>query len=176
MTGAMALAERVATRLGEVPGVVAVTLGGSWARGEADAASDVDLGLYYLADRRPSVATLNDLAQELDDRHPATAGTEFGAWGAWMDGGAWLTIEGRRVDWLFRDVGRVATVVADCLAGRVACTYQPGHPHAFHAHVYAGEVHHARILHDPERALAALQAQTVPYPAALREAVVRRYL
>ena len=37
----------MAGRLGEVAGVAAVTLGGSWGRGEARPDSDVDLGLYY---------------------------------------------------------------------------------------------------------------------------------
>jgi predicted nucleotidyltransferase len=41
------LAEDIAERLGNVTGVVAVALGGSWARGEAHPDSDVDLGVYY---------------------------------------------------------------------------------------------------------------------------------
>ena len=165
MAGAMAVAERVAARLGAIPGVVAVALGGSWARGEAQAGSDVDLGLYYRPDHRPALAALNRLAEALDDRRPTAAVTDFGAWGPWIDGGAWLVIEGQRVDWLFRDLDRVASAVADCRAGRLACAYQPGHPHGFHAHIYAGEVHHARPLHDPEGALAALQQLTATYSA-----------
>lgn len=176
MAGAMTVAERVATRLGAIPGVVAVALGGSWARGAAQAGSDVDLGLYYRPDRRPALAALNRLAEALDDRRPTAAVTEFGAWGPWIDGGAWLTIEGQRVDWLFRDLDRVAEVLADCRAGRIACAYQPGHPHGFHAHIYAGEVYHARPLHDPDGALAAAQRLTAEYPPALREALVRQYL
>ena len=176
MAGAMAVAERVAARLGAIPGVVSVALGGSWARGEAQAGSDVDLGLYYRPDRRPALADLNRLAEALDDRRPTAAVTDFGAWGPWIDGGAWLVIEGQRVDWLFRDLDRVAGIVADCRAGRIACAYQPGHPHGFHTHIYAGEVHHARPLHDPEGALAALQQLTAEYPTALREALVRQHL
>jgi predicted nucleotidyltransferase len=39
--------EHLAGRLAEVPGVVAVTLGGSRATGTAVADSDWDFGLYY---------------------------------------------------------------------------------------------------------------------------------
>ena len=41
------------TALGAIPGVAALTLGGSWARGTAWANSDIDIGLYYEPDRRP---------------------------------------------------------------------------------------------------------------------------
>jgi predicted nucleotidyltransferase len=40
---------RLADRLTSVPGVVAVLLGGSRARGDQVPESDVDLGLYYRA-------------------------------------------------------------------------------------------------------------------------------
>ncbi len=43
----VALAREVAARVAALDGVVAVTLGGSLARGRADRRSDVDLGLYY---------------------------------------------------------------------------------------------------------------------------------
>ena len=41
------LATEIADQIGTLDGVVAVTLGGSLARGRADQRSDVDLGLYY---------------------------------------------------------------------------------------------------------------------------------
>ena len=50
MDATIRFAEDIAGRLGEVPGVAAVALGGSWARGEARPDSDVDLGLYYSPD------------------------------------------------------------------------------------------------------------------------------
>jgi predicted nucleotidyltransferase len=41
------LAQAVSQRLSEVEGVVAVVLGGSWARGDAKPNSDIDLAMYY---------------------------------------------------------------------------------------------------------------------------------
>jgi len=171
------LAERVAARLGEVEGVVAVALGGSWARGEARPGSDVDLGLYYRDDRRPSLGALDRLAEELGYRDRAVlrlAG--FGEWGPWINGGAWLRVEGRDVDWLFRDLGRVERVIGDCRAGHATLDHQPGHPHGFHSHTYMAEVHHCLPLHDPEGELRYLKSLTDPYPPPLRRALVRDHL
>jgi predicted nucleotidyltransferase len=169
------LARKVAARVGALDGVVAVTLGGSLARGRADRRSDVDLGLYYDPARAFSVDALRALATELDDRHaPEVVG--FGDWGPWINGGAWTHMQETKVDLLYRDLRLVDRVLDDCLAGRTTCAYQPGHPHGFHSHSYAGEVHHGLVLHDPAGALAARRTRTSPYPPALRREVVRRYL
>jgi predicted nucleotidyltransferase len=169
-----AVTERAAGRLAAVDGVSAVVLGGSRARGDADALSDVDLGLYYDPARPPAIAELRALARELDDRHPADAVTEIGGWGPWINGGGWLEIEGVRVDWLYRDLALVAATIDDCRAGRYSSHYQPGHPHAFHTHMYMAEVHCGRALFDRDGSFAALQARTAPYPPALRATIIAR--
>lgn len=173
MTSPIDLANEVAQRLSAIEGVVAVVLGGSAARGEADERSDLDLGIYYRPERPPSVAALRALAQELDDRHPPDAATDYGGWGPWINGGAWLEIRGKRVDWIYRDMAKVAHCMAECRAGRPTLHYQPGHPHGWHTHMYMGEVHHGRALFDPEGAFARLQAETTPYPPLLKAAHLR---
>jgi predicted nucleotidyltransferase len=170
------LAEHAAQRLGNVEGVVAVALGGSIARGTDHPDSDVDLGIYYRPDNPPSVAELRRLAEELDDRHPPDAVTEFHEWGPWINGGAWLLVKGQRVDWLYRDLDRVEKVFAECQAGRPTCHYQVGHPHGFHNHMYMAEVHHNLPLFDPDSALASLKTQTAEYPRALKLTLVKKYL
>ena len=172
----MELAERIAERLADVEGVEAVVLGGSWARGEAHPDSDVDLGIYYRPERRPSLAALRELARELDDRHVPDLVTDFGEWGPWIDGGGWLRIEGRRVDWLYRDLDLVSREISECHVGRTSSHYQPGHPHGFHTHTYAGEVHHCRVLRDVRGKLASLKALVADYPAALKRSLTRRFL
>jgi hypothetical protein len=170
------VAAAVARRLGAIDGVVAVALGGSRGRGDADGRSDVDLGLYYDPDRRPPLDALRALARELDDRHPEDAVTDFGGWGPWINGGAWLAVNGVRVDWLYRDLAQVERVIAECQAGRPTSHYQPGYPHGFHSHYYLAEVHYGRALVDRGGAFAALQARTRPYPPRLREALLRHHL
>lgn len=173
---ALALARDVARRLVAVPGVRAVVLGGSCARGDARPDSDVDLGLLYRASEPPDRATLIQLAREMDPRTPPPQVTEPGAWGPWVNGGAWLEVQGRRVDWLYRDIDRVEAVFEACLAGHTSCDYSLGHPHGFHAHVYLGEIHHAVALSDPHDEVARLKERVATYPPALRREIVRRYL
>jgi len=176
MTATPDLARVIAQRLRSIDGVVAVALGGSWARGEARSDSDVDLGVYYHPDQRPSVRALRELARELDDRHEEDLVTDFGEWGPWIDGGAWLRIDGQRVDWLYRDLQRVRRAIDDAREGRSSCHYQPGHPHGFHTHMYMGEVHYCLPLHDPGSKLAALQSLTESYPPLLKTFLIDTYL
>ena len=170
-----ALAERVAAGVAVVPGVRAIALGGSFARGNADEASDLDVGIYY---RRGELdlESLRSVAEQLDPAGGREAVTAPGDWGPWIDGGAWLTVGGRRVDLLYRDVERVQSVIGECLAGRFTSDYQPGHPHAFHSHTYLAEVALGRVLRDLDGALAALKAKATPYPPRLRTAIVDRFL
>ena len=53
--------------------------------------------------------------------------------------------------------------------------YQPGHPHGLSSAIWMGEAAICRPLHDPEGLLAGLKAMTEPYPAPLREALIRRF-
>lgn len=170
------MAQEIAGRLGEVPGVVAVALGGSWARGEARPDSDMDLGVYYRSERRPPIEDLRRLAQESDDRHLPNLVTEIGEWGTWINGGGWLRVEGRPVDWLYRDADKVAAIIGRCVSGETACHYQPGHPHGFNEHIYLGEVHHCRALHDPEGLLGEMKSAVATYPPKLKSAIIEGYL
>jgi predicted nucleotidyltransferase len=166
------LVDRVTRTVAAVPGVVAVALGGSRARGTASPDSDTDLGLYY---RPPlDLVRLREVATSLDDRGEVDV-TEPGAWGEWVDGGAWLVVDGERVDLLYRQLGRVERYLADALAGRLAFGYQVGHPHGVGGHSYLGELACARVLHDPGGALEALRSQLAPYPEPLRATVIRRF-
>jgi hypothetical protein len=88
-----------------------------------------------------------------------------------VDGGAWLTVGGQRVDFIYRELGRVEQSVEDALAGRVSLHAQPGHPHGVHGHHYAAELATGVILHDPSGRLERLCARLGGYPAALAEAL-----
>ncbi|GHF43701.1 hypothetical protein HNQ07_001947 [Deinococcus metalli] len=168
------LASSVAQRLLGVPGVQGVVLGGSHATGTATAMSDLDLGLYYDHASPLDIPALTALCRDLDDSGEATA-SDLGGWGPWVDGGAWLTIQGQRVDFIYRDLGRVGHSVQDACAGRVTLHVQPGHPHGIHGHHYAGELASCVILDDLTGGLRALQAQIGTYPPALGRALEEAY-
>lgn len=170
-----ALLRRLVVALAPVPGVEAIALGGSRARGTATAQSDYDIGLYYRGGRPIDVTALGKVAAVLDDRGAQAEVTPIGGWGPWIDGGGWLLIGGVHVDLLYRDLERVAAAIDDAHAGKVERFYQPGHPHAFVPTIYMGEVACARLLHDPAGALAQLQARTSPYPMALAKALRERF-
>lgn len=168
------LAHTIAARVAQVPGILAVSLGGSHARGNARPDSDLDLGLAYAAARPFDLAALNALCRELDDSGTASA-TPPGGWGPWVDGGSWLTVGGQRVDFIYRELGRVEGSVEDALAGRVSLHAQPGHPHGIHGHHYAAELATGVILHDPEGRLERLRTRLGDYPAPLSTALERHY-
>ncbi|MFF0065374.1 nucleotidyltransferase domain-containing protein [Streptomyces sp. NPDC005279] len=158
----------IADRLTDVGGVVGVCLGGSRARGTHRPDSDFDLGLYY----RPPLdtAALRRLASELTGESVAV--TEPGGWGPWVDGGAWLTVDSCRVDWIYRDLDRVHRIWDECQEGRFDVGFQAGHPLGVYSHAYVGEVALGRVLADPAGELQGLQQETRRYPEPLRDALI----
>jgi hypothetical protein len=96
--------------LAAVAGVEAIAVGGSRAHGDARPDSDWDLGVYYRGDFDPE-----------DVRALGYVGTvvDVGAWGGGVfNGGAWLSVDGTRVDLLWRDLDVVEHEIAEAEAGR----------------------------------------------------------
>jgi Nucleotidyltransferase domain len=170
------LLDRVVGRVGTIDGVAAIALGGSRARGTEDRHSDVDLGLYYDGEQPFSIGALDRAARDLDDRHISGLVTDFGAWGPGVNGGGWLTLDGRHVDFLYRDLRAVGQAVSECLEGRVRTVFQLGHPLGFQNQIYAGETHVCQPLFDPKGALAELKAKLATYPEPLRAALIPKHL
>ncbi|MEV8225527.1 nucleotidyltransferase domain-containing protein [Streptomyces sp. NPDC079167] len=157
----------MASRLVQVSGVEAVALGGSRARGTHRPDSDWDLGVYYRG--APDLGALTALASEVQGAPAEVAGP--GGWGPWVNGGAWLTVDGVAVDWILRDLDRVESVWSECGAGRFEVGIQPGHPLGFWSPCYVGEVALGRVLTDPGGGLTCLQEATRSYPEPLRRAL-----
>jgi predicted nucleotidyltransferase len=167
---------RIVPRLAKVPGIVGVVLGGSRARGTANPASDYDIGLYYGPDVPLDTEHLLKVVRDLVDDADAAAITPVGGWGPRIVGGGWLSIEGRKVDLLYRGVDPVRAVISDCRAGQISMDYQSGHPHGFCSAIWMGEVALCQPLHDPQGLIIELKASTSPYPDKLREALLKKFL
>lgn len=163
--------EAVAGEIMQVAGVQAVVLGGSHGRGNAKPDSDTDIGIYFDSAATFDIAALNHVAQHWDDDHREEICTPVGGWGPWVIGGGWLRVQGEHVDFIYRDLPRVARVIDDCSAGKFEIGYQAGHPFGFLSPIYMGEVATCKILRDPHSKLAALKAKTQPYPPALKRAL-----
>lgn len=160
--------QALAAALAEVPGVRAVVLGGSRARGDHTPESDHDLGLYY--ESSPDLEALRALA--LDLSCPSATVSAPGDWGPWVDGGGWLRIGDADVDWIYRDLARVRLAWRDAREGRFAYHVQVGHPLGFPDFAYVGEVALGVVLVDSSGELRSLQAAARDYPPALAEALV----
>lgn len=101
--------DHVADRLAALPGVRAVTLGGSRAQGTHTPESDWDLALYYRGAFAPDDLRAVGWPGEVSD---------IGEWGGVFNGGAWLTIDGRHVDVHYRDLDVVEHELAEARRGR----------------------------------------------------------
>ncbi|MFG2355762.1 nucleotidyltransferase domain-containing protein [Streptomyces sp. NPDC048521] len=99
-----------ADRLAALPTVRAVALGGSRAQGTHRPDSDWDLAVYYRGPFDPD--ELRALGWEGEV-------SEVGGWGGGVfNGGAWLTIDGRRVDVHYRDLDVVEHELTEAAEGR----------------------------------------------------------
>jgi predicted nucleotidyltransferase len=130
--------EQLVEQLAGIPGVVAVSLGGSRATGTHADNSDWDFGLYY-----------RDSIDVSSIRSLGYAGTvvEPGEWGRLVNGGAWLTVDGVRVDLLYRDLDVVAHWTAEAEAGRFERDHVEGYVAGMATYVLAGELALCRVLH-----------------------------
>lgn len=154
MTWEEQFAAMVAERAARIPGVLAVTLGGSRAQGSHRPGSDWDFGLYYRGRIEPGHVRALGWPGEV---------SELGGWGGGvMNGGAWLQVDGHRVDLHYRDLDEVEHWLAEAEQGRFEIQrllfYLAGIP----TYVVVGELAVARVL-----------AGALPrpgFPAALRAA------
>jgi len=129
--------EFIADRLAAIPGVVAVTLGGSRATGSAAPDSDWDFGLYYRGSLDPAdIASLG------------WPGRIFapGEWGRIVNGGAWLNIDGTKVDLIYRDLDDVLHWTAAAEDGRFEIQREVGYVAGIATYIVAGELALAKVL------------------------------
>lgn len=166
----------ISNELKDVPGIVGVVLGGSRARGTNHPTSDIDIGIYYDTSAGFDVRGVSEAATRLDDDHRENLVTSLGEWGAWINGGGWLVVQGYHVDLIFRDIKRVSEVIDDCLEGIVSTHYHTGHPHAYLNVMYMGELSICNILFERANQLSELKAKTTPYPKALKDAIIGYFM
>ncbi|MFI9805325.1 nucleotidyltransferase family protein [Streptomyces sp. NPDC052301] len=99
-----------ADRLAALPTVRAVALGGSRAQGTQRPDSDWDMAVYYRGPFDPDDLRAVGWEGEV---------SEVGGWGGGVfNGGAWLTVDGRRVDVHYRDLDVVEHELAQAREGR----------------------------------------------------------
>ncbi|MEP7025249.1 MAG: nucleotidyltransferase domain-containing protein [Actinomycetota bacterium] len=129
--------EHIAAQLAAIPGVVAVTLGGSRATNTAVEGSDWDFGLYY-----------RDRLDPADIVALGWPGQVFapGDWGRIVNGGAWLTVDGTKVDLIYRDLDEVLRWTAATRQGHFEIQREVGYVAGIATYVLAGELALGRVL------------------------------
>lgn len=170
---------KIVDSLAKIRGINAISLGGSQSRNESDENSDYDIGIYYDADTLDLVM-LEGRLKELDDNHRENVLNTPGQWGPWINGGAWLTVDGTPIDILLRNKEKVEDVVKDCIEGKITIDYQSGHPFGFINAIYAAETHYCKPLWQDKSLqldrLKALLYSKGEYSPLMREVIVKRFL
>jgi hypothetical protein len=120
------------------PGVFAVTLGGSRAQGTERPDSDWDFGLYYENTIDPADVEALGWPGEV---------TGPGGWGPVVNGGAWLVIDGQRVDLCYRNVNEVGYAIAEAEQGRFHIWNLPNYVGGIPSYVLVGELSLCEVLY-----------------------------
>ncbi|MCC6793146.1 MAG: DUF4037 domain-containing protein [Thermomicrobiales bacterium] len=148
-------------RIAEMPGVVAVALGGSASAGQADGESDVDL--YVYSPEPPPVALRRDLALAYDPA-PEIDNRAFGPGDEWGD-----PATGLAVDLIYWSPAWIEEQL-----DRVLDRHEPS---IGYSTCFWRTVQRSIPLVDPTGWFARLQANAAqPYPEALRRAIVANNL
>lgn len=168
------LLNRIAGDLQKVEGVTAIVLGGSYAAGMASDQSDLDIGIYYQADKPFSIEDIRNVAAHYAVS-PATV-TGFYEWGPWVNGGAWMMTAAGKVDFLYRNIQQVQDTVDKAQGGVWENHFEQQPPYGFSSVIYLAELSVCRPLYDPAGVLAAWKEAVAVYPPALKETIIRESL
>jgi predicted nucleotidyltransferase len=133
-----AFGTHAAAALGRLPGVDAVMLGGSRAAGHHSSESDWDFSIYY--------------RDTFDVEHLRGLGwtgeiSPLGGWGGGVfNGGAWLELDGRKVDVHYRDLNDVERRIADAENGKFEIEHLSFYVAGIPTYVVVAELALGRVL------------------------------
>jgi predicted nucleotidyltransferase len=165
------LLEGIGVRLSKIPGVRALSLGGSYARGTAQSGSDLDIGVYYRPADSFRIEEIRRLAIELAKADPVVTG--FYEWGPRVNGGAWIETDICKVDLLYRNLEQLEETIREAHAGGARHDFDQQPPFGFRGVIYLGELDCCIPLYDPAEELARLKRAVEKYPPALKHTIVR---
>jgi predicted nucleotidyltransferase len=146
------------TQLAALPNAEAVVLGGSRATGRHRLDSDWDLGIYYRG--------VFDAAHVRALGYEGTV-VEPGEWGRLVNGGAWLDIDGERVDLLYRDLDFVSHWIDEAEVGRFEVDRVFGYIAGMPTYVLVGELALCKVLQG--------SLPRPPFPDALKRSAPPRW-
>jgi hypothetical protein len=147
----------VADQLAGLPGVTAVSLGGSRAWGTHRPDSDWDFAIYYRGRFEPQALRGLGWVGEV---------FEIGDWGGGVfNGGAWLRVDGRRTDVHYRDLDSIDHEIGEAQAGRFLIEPLMFHLAGIPTYLVLAEIAGSRVLRG--------ELPRAGYPPALAERAPR---
>lgn len=166
----------IVDRLRQVPNVIAVVLGGSYASGLARDDSDIDIGVYYREAVPFDLDHVSAIAESVCTPGSVPTVTGLYGWGPWVNGGAWIQTTTGKVDFLYRNLDQVQRVIEEGCQGKWSHDYDQQPPYGFRSVVYFGETHICVPLHDLDGEIARLKRLVANYPHPLRERIIQEGL
>jgi hypothetical protein len=165
------LLDQLIGQLAPIHGMAAIVLGGSYASGTQHAQSDLDLGLYYYESNPFDLAEISRIAHYFSVNSIPTV-TGFYAWGAWVNGGAWIHTQAGKVDFLYRNLDQIQRTIDDTQQGITQHDYDQQPTHGFYSVIYLAETKICLPLFDPQGVIANLKQQVEVYPPRLKQNVI----
>ena len=166
------LLKAISFKLSKVPGVIAVVLGGSYARRTARPDSDLDIGLYYSKNAPPDIEAIRSCAKTISapDTPPTVVG--YYKWGPWVNGGAWIQSPIGKLDLLYRNIEQVQRVIDESQEGLYHHDYYQQPTFGFVSITYLAESNCCLPLFDPQHLIQKLKCSVEIYPEKLRQKMI----
>jgi predicted nucleotidyltransferase len=166
-----AVLDQLVAALQQIPGVQAVALGGSYARGTQRDSSDLDIGIYYHEEIPFALDDVRSLARSVSvSGDPVVTG--FYEWGAWVNGGAWIDAAAGKVDFLYRNLDQVQRTIDDAQQGISQHDFGQQPAYGFYSVIYLAETAVCIPLYDPTHHLARLKQAVAHYPPRLKARIM----
>ena len=162
----------IVEELRRVPGVAAVALGGSHARGTQKPDSDLDVGVYYLDASPFAIDPVRKLAESLSHSGAPTV-TGFYDWGPFVNGGAWIDNKVCKIDLLYRNLDQIDRTITEADLGRWEHSFDQQPPFGFRTVTTLGEIACCLPLFDPDGQLDRLKRRVATFPPALKEHILQ---
>lgn len=151
-------------------GPCAIALGGSHAKGVADAQSDIDI--YVFAE-----SWLPDAERTAKLQALMPGVVEARSWSAMPEqGGTDFSINGTEVEIWFRQLGPIAGIIERSVAGEAVRRYVTWTPNGYSEHCALADLTSLKVIADPHALLTPLLDRIAVYPPALRATLIRQGL
>lgn len=165
------LLQHLVDQLSVTKGISAIVLGGSYASGTHNEASDLDIGLYYYPESPFLIPDIQRIAAEASIDGQASV-TDFYGWGPWVNGGAWIHTPQGKVDFIYRNVEQLQHTIIESKEGIYHHDYDQQPTYGFYSVIYLAETQICVPLYDPGSLIPKLKQSVEVYPPRLKQNLI----